>query len=156
MTGKYYEDLAPGTRILHGRSRTVTEADNLLFCGITQNTQPLHLDEQHARQAGFEGRIVNGIFTMGLVVGLTVPDLTEGTIVANLGYLNVQHPKPVYCGDTLSVETEVLGKRPSESKPDRGIVHLRHIARNQRGEVVVDLERTVMFTIRPGGNYDHK
>ena len=155
MTGKYYEDLPVGAHIIHGRACTVTEADNLLFCGLTQNTQPLHLDEEFARKAGFDGRLVNGIFTMGLVVGLTVPDLTEGTIVANLGYLNVQHPKPVYFGDTIHVETEVLGKRPSESKPDRGIIHLHHIARNQRDEIVVDLERTVMFYMRPGGNHDH-
>lgn len=150
MTGKYYEDLQPGDQIVHGRARTVTEADNLLFCGITQNTQPLHLDEVFARAAGFEGRIVNGIFTLGLVVGITVPDLTEGTIVANLGYTNILHPAPVYAGDTISVETEVLGKRPSDSKKDRGIVHLRHIGRNQRGETVIDVERVVMFLMRPG------
>ncbi len=154
MTGKYYDDLPVGAHIQHGRACTVTEADNLLFCGLTQNTQPLHLDDEYARKVGFEGRVVNGIFTLGLIVGMTVPDLTEGTIVANLGYLNVQHPKPVYPGDTLSVETEVLGKRASESKPDRGIVHLRHVGTNQKGEIVIDVERTVLFYLRPGGNHD--
>lgn len=151
MTGKYYDDLNIGDHILHSRAATVTETDNILFCGLTQNTQPLHLDEEFAKQAGFRGRIVNGIYSLGLVVGMAVPDLTEGTIVSNLGYQNVQHPKPVYFGDTISVETEVLGKRSSESKPDRGIVHLRHVGRNQNGEIVIDVERTVMFLMRPGG-----
>lgn len=152
MTSKYYDELQVGDRIQHGRARTITETDHLLFCGITQNTQPLHLDEEFARQAGYAGRIVNGILTLGLVIGITVPDLTEGTIVANLGYLNILHPAPVYHGDTISVESEVLGKRPSESKHDRGIVHLRHVGRNQKGEVVIEVERTVMFLKRPEGN----
>lgn len=149
MTGKYYDELQVGNHILHDRARTITEAEHLLFCGMTQNTQPLHLDEEFARKAGYTGRIVNGILTLGLVIGITVPDLTEGTIVANLGYENVQHPAPVYHGDTISVETEILEKRPSESKPDRGIVRLRHLGRNQKGEVVLELERTVMFLLRP-------
>lgn len=149
MSGKYYDELQVGDHFTHSRARTVTEADNLLFCGLTQNTQPLHLDEEFAKEAGFRGRLVNGIFTMGLVVGITVPDLTEGTIVANLGYLNVQHPKPVYAGDTITVETEVLGKRLSESKNDRGIVHLHHIGRNQNNETVINVERTVMFLLKP-------
>lgn len=149
MSGKYYDELQVGDHFLHQRARTITEADNLLFCGLTENTQPLHLDEGFAKAAGFRGRLVNGIFTLGLVVGITVPDLTEGTIIANLAYLNVQHPKPVYAGDTITVETEVLGKRLSESKNDRGIVHLRHIGRNQNDETVVDLERTVMFLLKP-------
>jgi acyl dehydratase len=149
MSGKYYDELEIGQRITHGRARTITETDNVLFCGLTENTQPLHLDEVFAQQAGFRGRLVNGIFTLGLAVGLTVPDLTEGTIVANLGYEKVSHPAPVYAGDTLYVETEVLSKRPSESKKDRGIVQLRHIGRNQRGETVVEVERSVMFLMRP-------
>lgn len=149
MTGKYYDELKVGDHIQHNRGRTVTELDNQLFCGLTQNTQPLHWDDEFARRAGFTGRLVNGIFTLGLIVGLTVPELTEGTIVANLGYLNVQHPKPVYVGDTITVESEVLGMRPSESKKDRGIVHLRHIGKNQHGETVIDAERTVLFLLRP-------
>lgn len=149
MTGRYFEELQIGDRITHGRAATVTETHNLVFCGLTQNTQPLHLDEEFAKHAGFRGRIANGILTLGLVVGITVPDLTEGTIVANLEYLNVKHPNPVYFGDTISVETEVLGKRDSQSKNDRGIVHLRHVGRNQNGEIVIDVERTAMFLKRP-------
>ena len=151
MAGRYYEDLEVGARIRHALSRTVTEADNVLFCALTQNTQPLHLDEEFAARSPFGRRIVNGIYTLGLIVGLSVPELTEGTIVANLSYEKVTHPKPVFLGDTLSAETEVLEKRPSRSEPDRGIVRLRHLGKNQKGEVVIDLERTVLFLKRPGG-----
>jgi acyl dehydratase len=149
MAGKYFDDLQAGQRIGHRLSRTITEADNVLFCALTANTQPLHLDEEFAAKTPFGRRIVNGIFTLGLAVGLTVSDLTEGTIVANLSYEKVTHPKPVFHGDTLSVETEVLETRPSKSKPDQGIVRLRHVGKNQRGEVVVDFERTVLFLKRP-------
>jgi acyl dehydratase len=149
MTGKYYEELEIGQRIQHAVQRTVTETDNVLFCGLTMNNQPLHLDEEFAKTSPFGRRIVNGIFTLGLVVGISVRELTEGTIVANLGYEKVTHPNPVFHGDTLAVETEVLDKRPSENKADRGIVRLRHIGRKQTGEVVVDVERSVMFLMRP-------
>jgi len=149
MPGKYFEDLQVGSRIRHPLARTVTEADNVLFCALTANTQPLHLDEVFASRSPFGRRIVNGIYTLGLVVGLSVSDLTEGTIVANLSYEKVSHPKPVFHGDTISVETEVLEKRPSKSRPDQGIVRLRHQGKNQHGELVVDLERTVLFLMRP-------
>ena len=149
MAGKYFEDLQVGQRIRHRLSRTITETDNVLFCSLTANTQPLHLDEEFAAKTPFGKRIVNGIFTMGLAVGLTVSDLTEGTIVANLSYEKVSHPKPVFHGDTLTVETEVLETRASRSKPDQGIVRLRHVGTNQRGEVVVEMERTVLFLKKP-------
>ena len=149
MPGRYFEDLKVGTRMRHRLSRTITEADNVLFCALTMNTQPLHLDEEFASQSPFGRRIVNGIFTLGLTVGLTVSDLTEGTIVANLSYESVAHPRPVFHGDTLSVETEVLERRPSRSHPDRGVVRLRHVARNQHGDAVLQLERTVLFLKRP-------
>jgi acyl dehydratase len=149
MTGKYYDELEVGQVIVHRWTRTITEADNLMFCGMTQNTQPLHVDEEFARATPYGQRIVNGILTLGLVVGLSVPDLTAGTIVANLGYDKVQHPNPVFHGDTIRAESEVLEMRPSESKPDRGIVLIRQTGRKQSGEVVVELERTVMFLKRP-------
>ncbi len=148
MAGKYYEELEVGQRIAHGSTRTITETDNVLFCGLTMNTQPLHMDEEFAKRSPFGQRIVNGIFTFGLAVGITVPDLTEGTIVANLGYEKINHPNPVFAGDTLRVETEVLEKRPSSSKPDRGVVRLRHIGYKQSGEVVVEIERAVIFLKR--------
>jgi acyl dehydratase len=149
MSGKYFEELEVGQVMLHSRTRTVTDADNLLFCGLTLNTQPLHLDAEFAKQTEFGKPIVNGIYTFGLVIGMTVQDLTEGTIVANLGYEKVLHPAPVFAGDTLRVETEVLEKRPSESKKERGIVKLKHTGRKQTGEVVVEVERSVMFLMKP-------
>jgi acyl dehydratase len=149
MAGKYYEDLEVGSHFKHSLGRTVTEADNVLFSSLTMNPQPLHLNEHFASATQFGKRIVNGIFTMGLVIGLSVTDVTDGTIVANLGYDKVLHPHPVFHGDTIYAETEVLEKRESQSKPDRGIVRLKQIGRNQDGVVVVELERTVLFLKRP-------
>jgi len=150
MPGKYFDDLNPGDHIHHSLGRTVTEVDNVLFCALTMNTQPLHVNEDFAAKSQFGQRIVNGIFTLGLVVGLTVSDLTEGTIVANLGYERVVHPNPVFHGDTIYVETEVLEKRESASKPDRGLVRLKHIGKKPDGTVVLEVERTAMFLKRPG------
>ncbi|MDQ7029269.1 MAG: MaoC family dehydratase, partial [Ardenticatenia bacterium] len=121
---------------------------NILFCALTMNTQPLHVNADFAGRTQFGQPIVNGIFTLGLVVGITVPELTEGTIVANLGYEHVVHPRPLFHGDTVYVETEVLEKRPSRSKPDRGIVKLKHVGRNQHGEVIIEVVRTVLFKRR--------
>jgi len=145
MPGKYFEDFEVGQVIRHTQGRTVTEMDNVLFCALTMNTQPLHLNEDFASRTDYGQRIVNGIFTLGLVIGLTVPDLTEGTIVANLGYERILHPAPVFHGDTIYVETEVMDKRESKSKQDRGIIHLKHTGKNQRGDVVIEVERAVMF-----------
>jgi acyl dehydratase len=149
MPGKYYDDLNIGDQIRHSQGRTITEMDNVLFSALTMNTQPLHINEDFAAKTPFGQRIVNGIFTLGLVVGLTVAELTEGTIVANLGYEKVVHPNPVFHGDTLYVETEVLEKRPSASKPDRGIVRLKHTGHKPDGTVVLEVERTVLFLKRP-------
>lgn len=149
MAGKYYDELEVGMRIQHHLGRTITEMDNVLFCSLTLNTQPLHINEDFASKTQFGQRIVNGIFTMGLVVGITVPELTEGTIIANLGYERVVHPKPVFHGDTIYVESEVLEMRPSKSNPDRGIVSLKHYARNQHGDIVCEIERAVLFLKRP-------
>jgi acyl dehydratase len=151
MPGKYFEDLEVGAVLRHSVGRTVTEMDNVLFSSLTMNTQPLHINEDFASRTEFGHRIVNGIFTMGLIVGLTVAELTEGTIVANLGYERVLHPAPVFHGDTIYAETEVLEKRDSKSKPDRGIVRLKHLGKNQHGTVVCELERTVLFLKRPIG-----
>lgn len=148
MPGKYFEDLEVGARYRHPNGRTVTEMDNVLFCALTMNTQPLHLDAEFSGKTQFGQRLVNGVFTLGLVVGLSVSDVTEGTIVANLGYDKVVHPNPVFHGDTLYAETEVLDKRPSATRPDRGIVRLRQVGRKADGTVVVEFERTVMFLRR--------
>ncbi len=145
MPGKFFDELEVGATIKHATGRTITEMDNVLFCALTMNTQPLHLNEDFASKTQFGRRIVNGVFTLGLVVGISVPELTEGTIVANLSYERISHPNPLFHGDTLYVESEVLEKRESRSKPDRGIVRLRHIGRNQSGVTVIEVERTVMF-----------
>lgn len=149
MPGKYFEDLEVGQRIRHVQGRTITEADNTLFCAMTMNTQPLHLNADFAAQSMYGQRIVNGLLTLALAVGLSVPDLTEGTVVANLGYDQVVHPNPVFHGDTLYVESEVLEKRESRSNPERGIVRLKHVGRKPDGTIAVEFERTVLFLKRP-------
>lgn len=149
MPGKYFEELEVGAVVKHSLGRTITEMDNVLFTALTMNTQPLHLNQDFASRTQFGRRLVNGVFTLGLAVGITVPDLTEGTLVANLSYDHVQYPHPMFHGDTLYVESEVLSKRESQSKPDRGIVRFRHIGRNQDGTVVIEFERTMLILKRP-------
>ena len=148
MSGKFYEDLEPGTTIRHSLGRTITETDNVLFCSLTMNTQPLHLNEDFASKTEFGRRIVNGLLTMSLVVGMSVSDLTDGTIVGNLGYENVKHPHPVFHGDTIYVETTIVSKRESKSRPDCGIVTLTHVGRNQDGVAVVEVTRSALFLKR--------
>ena len=145
MPGMYYDDLKVGMTFKHSLGRTITEADNTFFNALTMNTQPLHLNEDFSSKTQFGKRIVNGILTLGVVIGLTVSDLTEGTIVANLNYEIVEHPKPVFHGDTIYVETEVLDMRESRTKMDRGIVKFRHLGKNQYGEIVCEVERKVLF-----------
>lgn len=149
MAGKYYEDLEVGEVIQHEIGRTLTETDNILFSSLTMNTQPLHLNEDFAAKTEFGRRLVNGIFTMGVVVGITVPDITAGTIVANLGYENVRHPQPMFHGDTLYVETEITAKRESNSRPECGLITMKHTGRNQHGEICIELTRTALFLKRP-------
>jgi acyl dehydratase len=148
--GRYYDELEIGEIIEHRTGRTLTEADNVLFNALTMNTQPLHMNEDFASRTEFGRRIVNGIFTLGLVVGITVPELTEGTIIANLGYEKVLHPHPMFHGDTLYVRTEVLDKRESRSRPGAGIVMLKHIGRNQDGQTCIEVTRSALFLKRPG------
>jgi acyl dehydratase len=149
MSGKYYEDLTPGQIIKHTTGRTVTEVDNVLFNSLTMNMQALHLNEDFASKSQFGQRIFNGIFTMALVVGISATEVTDGTIVANLGYENVRHPAPVFQGDTIYAETEVLDKRETKSRPDAGIIRLKLTGRKQDGTVVVELVRAVMFLKKP-------
>jgi acyl dehydratase len=150
--GKYFQDLNVGDRFHHDQRRTITEMDNVLFCALTMNDQPLHIDAEFARQTQFGQRVVNGIYVLGLVVGLSISGLSEGTIVANLSFEHVLQPNPVFHGDTISCETEILEKRESRSRPDRGIIRLKHIGRKQDGSVICDCERTVMFLKRPTGD----
>ena len=149
MSGKYYEELQVGQHFDHALGRTVTEMDNVLFSALTMNTQPLHLNEDFAGKTEFGQRIVNGIFILGLVVGLSVPELTEGTIIATVGYDRIVNPHPVFHGDTIYAETDVLEKRESKSRPDAGIVRLKHRGRKPDGTIVIELERTALFLKRP-------
>ena len=149
MPGRFFDDLTVGDLIQHSLARTITDMDNVLFTALTMNTQPLHLNEDYAQKhSEFGRRIVNGIFTLGLAVGITVPELTEGTLVANLGYEHVVHPHPMFHGDTLYMTTEVIEKRDSRSRPTQGIVRFRHIGRNQEGVVVIEFERTALMKKR--------
>lgn len=150
MTGKHFEELEVGATFRHQPARTVTETDNLLFTALTLNPQPLHLDAEFAASAQHGRILVNSIFTLGLVVGLSVGDTTLGTTLGNLGFDKAQFPKPVFIGDTIAAQTTVLAKRPSKSKPDRGIVTFKHQGINQRGETVCVLERAAMMLRRPG------
>jgi acyl dehydratase len=145
MSGMFFDDLEEGLTIEHSLGRTITETDNTLFNAMTMNTQPLHLNEDFSQRTQFGTRIVNGILTFAVVIGITVNELTAGTIIANLGYEKVEHPKPVFHGDTIYVESKILEKRESKSKSDRGIVRIQHSGKNQSGEVVCRVERTVMF-----------
>ena len=141
-TGKYYEELEPGTVYKHAITRTVTETDNLLFSALTHNMAWLHLDEEYSKTQMFGTRLVNSNSTLSLVAGVQVMDLTLGTTLANLGYSEVKFPHPVFFGDTIYTETEVISKRESASRPTAGIVEFETRGRNQKGEIVVVLRRT--------------
>ncbi len=148
MAGRYFDDWSIGDRIEHEIRRTVTETDNLLFSTMTHNPQPLHLDIEAAKASEFGQIIVNGTFTFALMVGLSVGETTLGTLVANLGYDKLVHPKPVFIGDTMRCETEVTELKPSKSRPNAGIVTFTHRLINQRDEIVCQCLRTALIARR--------
>lgn len=151
--GLWFEEYEVGTAYLHRPGRTMTEADNVLFTTLTMNTQALHLDAAWAaQQPGFGGqRLMNSMHTLSTLVGLSVTQLTQGTIVANLGFSEVSFPKPVLHGDTLYAETVCTDKRESKSRPGEGIVTLEHIGRNQHGEIVAKAVRKTLVRKNPEG-----
>ena len=149
MTGKYFEELEMGMTFTHQPGRTVTETDNLLFSALTLNPQPLHLDAEFAKSTLHGQILVNSIFTLGLVVGVSVGDTTLGTTLGNLGFDKTTFPNPVFIGDTITVTTKIIDKRESRSKPDRGIVTFEHVGTNQRGQVVCSCIRGGMMMKRP-------
>ena len=149
MAGKYFEEFTVGQVFKHQPGRTITEMDNVLFSCLTMNPQPLHLDEEFARQTEFGQRLVNSLLTLGITVGLSVGETTLGTTVGNLGFEKVEFPKPVFHGDTIYAETSVVDKRESRSRPQWGIVTFEHVARNQHGEVVMRTRRQAMMRKRP-------
>lgn len=147
--GLYYDELEVGARYLHRPGRTATEADNVLFSSLTMNTQALHLDAAYSESQPFGRRLMNSMWTLATMVGASVSQITQGTLVAQLGLTDISFPAPVFHGDTLYTETEVLDKRPSASRPGQGIVTLRHTGRNQRGEVVAVATRTALMWMSP-------
>src|SRR6476661_2787229 len=149
MAGVYYDELEVGQVFQHAIRRTITETDNVLFTCMTHNPAFLHLDEHYMRTTDYGQRIVNSAFTLGLMVGITVGDTTLGTAVANLGWDEVRFPKPLFHGDTIRVETEVIELRESRSRPEAGIVTFLHRAYNQRDELVAQCKRSGLQRKRP-------
>jgi len=149
MAGLYYEEFSVGQVFQHAIRRTITETDNVWFSAITHNPAALHLDEEYAKGTEFGARIVNSCFTLGLMVGISVGDTTLGTTVANLGWDEVRFPKPLFHGDTIRVESEVLMMRPSKSRPGQGIVEFVHRAFNQHGVLVAHCRRQALMMGKP-------
>lgn len=147
--GLYLDELEVGAMYEHRPGRTVTEADNVLFTTLTMNPQALHLDAAWSASTEFGERLVNSMFTLSTLVGLSVAQLTQGTIVANLGFGEVRFPAPVRVGDTLYAETRVVSARPSRSRPGQGVAEFAHTARNQHGEVVAEATRTTLMLLSP-------
>ena len=145
MPGLFFEEAEVGAIIKHQLTRTVTEADNVLFCAMTHNPQPLHLDAEYAKNTEFGQRVVNSMYTASLATGVSVEDTTQGTLVVNLGFGEMRFPKPVFINDTLRVETEIKEKRESKSRPNAGIVTFEHQVYNQRDELVCTIIRIALL-----------
>ena len=149
MAGLWFEDLTEGRVIDAEWTRTVTEADNVMFCSMTMNVQKLHLDAEFAKGTEFGRPLVNSLFTLGLVIGMSVHNLTMGTTVANLGMTDTVFPAPVFAGDTISRRTTVVAARASKSRPDAGIVTFLHEGFNQHGTLVARCQRQALMRRRP-------
>jgi acyl dehydratase len=146
--GLYFEEIEVGTRYLHRPGRTATEADNVLFSSLTMNAQALHLDAAYAASQPFGQRLMNSMWTLATMVGASVGQLTQGTLVAQLGLTDISFPAPLFHGDTLYTETEIVAARPSGSRPGQGVVTMRHTGRNQDGVVVATATRTALMWCR--------
>ena len=142
MSGLYYEEFEVGMEFKHALTRTVTEMDNVMFCAMTHNPQPLHLDEEYSKNTFYGQRLVNSLFTLGLIIGVSVEDTTLGTTLGNLGMTDIRFKNPVFHGDTLRSMTRIADKRESKSRPDTGIVTFEHTGYNQRDEEVTYCIRT--------------
>jgi acyl dehydratase len=150
MAGLYFEEFTVGRKFAHDIRRTVLDMDNLLFSALTYNPAAVHIDHHYAAGTEFGKPLVNSIFTLGLVIGLSIADTTLGTTVANLGMSETVFPKPVFAGDTIRVETTVVELRPSKSRPNQGIVVFEHVGLNQRDEVVCRTRRSALMLKKPG------
>ena len=149
--GLYYEEFDLGATYLHRPGRTATEADNVLFTTLTMNTQALHLDAAYASTQEFGRPLMNSMWTLSTMVGSSVAQLTQGTLVAQLGLSDIRFPHPLFAGDTLYTESVVTDKRLSSSRPGQGICTVAHTGRNQDGEIVATATRTVLVRCRPEG-----
>src|ERR1700730_14336983 len=149
MTGLYFEEFQVGMIFDHPMHRTITEADNVLFSTMTHNPSPLHLDAEYMKKSQFGQRLVNSCLTLSLMVGISIGDTTLGTTIANLGWDKVRFPKPLFHGDTIRVQTEIIEVRESRSKPDRGIVTFIHRCFNQHDEEVASCLRIAMMMRKP-------
>jgi len=149
MSGLYYEEFEVGMEFKHALTRTVTEMDNIMFCAMTHNPQPLHLDEEFAKQTEYGQRIVNSLFTLGLVIGVTVAETTLGTTLGNLGMTDIRFVNPVFHGDTIHVVTRIKEMRESKSRPTAGLVVFEHIGYNQRDQEIAYVVRTGLMRKRP-------
>ena len=150
MAGLYFEEFRLGQVFDHQLRRTITEADNVFFSALTHNTAALHLDEEYCRnETQYGQRVVNSCLTLGLMVGISVGDTTQGTTVANLGWDEVRFPAPLFHGDTLRVESEVIELRDTRSRPDNGIVIFEHRAFNQHNELVANCKRSALMLRKP-------
>ena len=149
--GMYFEDFEIGRLYEHRLRRTVTEMDNMLFSNMTLNPQPLHIDRHFCETETEWGKpLMNSLFTLGLMIGMSVTDLTVGTTIANLGMVEVKFPNPLFEGDTVRASTEIIGKRESRSRPDAGILELHHRAYKQDGALVAECKRQAFMMKRPG------
>ena len=149
MAGMYYEEFKVGMEFKHPLTRTVTEMDNVMFCAMTHNPQPLHLDEEFSKKTEYGQRIVNSLFTLGLVIGVTVADTTLGTTLGNLGMTDIRFVNPVFHGDTIHVLTRIKDIRESKSRPNAGLVVFEHFGFNQRDKEIAYVVRTGLMMKRP-------
>lgn len=148
MAGLYFDEFSVGQHFVHEIRRTVTDADNMLFCSLTYNPAAIHIDHEYAKTTEFGKPLMNSIFTLGVLVGLSVQDTTLGTTVGNLGWEEVRFPKPVFAGDTLRAESWVAALRESKSRPTQGIATFEHRAFNQRNEEVAYCRRVALMMRR--------
>jgi len=151
MAGLYFEQFETEQVFRHEIRRTVTESDNVWFCGATYNPAQIHIDAEYCTTTEFGRPLVNSIFTLGLVIGLSIQDTTLGTTIANLGMTDTKFPKPVFAGDTIRAVTTVVERRDSQSRPTTGIVTFRHEGYNQRSELVCSTLRQALMMRRPAG-----
>lgn len=149
MAGLYFEQFQVGVKLVHEIRRTVTDMDNILFSSLTYNPAAIHIDHEYAKTTEFGRPLMNSVFTLGLVVGLSVQDTTLGTTIGNLGWEEVAFPKPVFAGDTIRAETEIVAVRESKSRPTQGIVTFLHLGFNQRDDEICRCRRVALMMRKP-------